>query len=544
MFFEVDLGRFISDAVPITGNFGQAENYYIADPRVGTATLRSYVINADSSFVYSNEVEITLVAGPPVKITVTAEPNNLQTNDPSQYSVITATVLDTVDNQVGAGKLVAFSATLGSLDHLSAATDENGQAIVHLAPGVTSGVAEITATVNTPAGPITGQTTVVIRSANPNSIQLEADPSAIAVQGTGGVSSSTLRALLYDANANLVEVPTVVFFQLLNEPDPPAGCNINDHGMMDSSITSGGIATATLNSGTISGTKLLRAYTLVPNEENPEVPDTIAVTISRVQVLSGPPNQIDIDVNNAGENGGAGVWVIEANARVYDEYMNFVEDGIPVWFTCDSVASIGDAVTGNESRDGNVQKGIAYAIYQYNSDNTFDTLTITAQVRVADRMIETSRPHTLPLQEGVLVLHCSPENWAIDAPDMDRANIMVLAQLRDGHEVLINNAPILFTSNRGYFYWYNHYRAPRYRLYDPNVNPPEPAIKLTGWHIDNGHREHRENRGEATVYLQGTEWDFFLDAVSPEVNVQIEAQVVGYEDVIADPVIVVITRHP
>ena len=50
--------------------------------------------------------------------------------------------------------------------------------------------------------------------------------------------------------------------------------------------------------------------------------------------------------------------------------------------------------------------------------------------------------------------------------------------------------------------------------------------------------------GEATVYLRGIEWDFFMDIVSPEVNVQISAEVIGYEDVQARPVMVVVTRHP
>jgi len=211
-----------------------------------------------------------------------------------------------------------------------------------------------------------------------------------------------------------------------------------------------------------------------------------------------------------------------------------------VQFTCDSIATISNGWTGNQQQE----QGIAYAILSYHSSHTFDTVTVTASIRMVERTLEASRRIMLPLQQGYLTLNVSPDSWMIDAPNMETANFVCVATLRDGHDVLINNAPVLFRSNRAYFYWYNHYRAPRYRIYDHLGAPPELPIKYTGWHIDNGHREHRENPGEATVYLRGEEWDFFMDDVSPEVNVQIEAQVLGYEDVEARPVMVVVTRHP
>ena len=535
VFFESDMGHFLYDSVHVTGNFGQAENWFIPDPRTGMACMRSYVINADSSVVYSNEVEVEIVAGPPARGVVTIDPPFIETGG---HSTITVTVFDAYDNPVR-GTLVSITTTVGSINPAVVATDENGKAIAHFFAGGSAGVAIITITFNTPDGPFMWQTTLLIRTANPNNIVLTADPEEIEA-GSG----STITAMIYDAYGNLVIIPLVVVFQLLNEPDPPVGCDINDHGSIDSCIVSGGIGQAGLHAGTLTGPKLLRAYTLIENPDDPDIPDTISAINSRIRVIGGPPDQIDIDVNNRGEDGGAGVWIIEVSARVYDRYMNPAGDGIPVWFTCDSVATIGDAVTGNENRNGDSTPGVAYAIMQYNSDNTFDTLTINGQVRVADRMIEATREYQLPLQQGYLTLNVSPNSWMIDAPDMETACFTCVATLLDGHEVTINNAPVLFNSNRAYFYWYNYYEAPCWRIYDHHANPPILPIKYTGWNVGNGHREHRENRGEATVYLRGEEEDFFLDDVSPEMNVQIGAQVLGYEDVIADPVIVVVTRNP
>ncbi len=327
---------------------------------------------------------------------------------------------------------------------------------------------------------------------------------------------------------------------MLNEPGPPEGCSINGRGGIDSVITSGGIARARLTAGTMTGPKLLNAYTWRDESRM----DTVSTIISAIVVIGGPPDQIDLDVDNEGVDAGGGIWRIEVSARVYDEYRNPVRDGIPVQFTCDSIASISNGWTGNEGLHGQSEQGIAFAILTYHSFHTFDTVTVTASIRTVERTIEASRMIILPLQQGSLTLNVSPDSWMIDAPHMGTTNFVCVATLRDGHDVLINNAPVLFSSNRAYFYWYNYFRAPHYVLYDLFADPPEPPIKYTGWNFGNGHREHRENPGEATVYLRGEEWDFFLDAVSPEVNVQVMAQVVGYEDVIARPVIVVVTRHP
>jgi len=540
--FEVDNGSFSEPIVPITGVYGMASTWYIAGQTVGIAHIRAFVINSIDDIKYSLVHEVTLRAGPPFSVGVTAYPEVLRANDPTSFSTVTATVRDSVGNPIDRPVLVSFVATLGALNRLAASTGDSGTAIVLLYPGVSAGVAEITASVNTPAGGIEGQTTVSITSSGPNTIQLNADTSAISPQGTGGLTSTTLFATLLDANGNLVESPYWVHFDLLNEDQysPIDRCNINQHGLSDSAQTSGGIARVTLNSGTVSGPKLVRAYTW---RDPGERIDTVSVTLSRVQVISGPPDAVDIDVNNEGEDAGGATWAIEVSARVSDIHKNPVEEGIPVQFSCEpDIAMIGESRTGNESRSGETEKGVAFAVMTYNSDDTYGEVTIYAVIETEGATIEGECERVLPLQEPVLLLHVTPHHWMIDYfPD---ANIMCMAELEDGHQVLINNAPILFASNRAYFFWYNYVRRD-YIAYDMLARPPEPVIKYTGWHIDWGqdYVEHREAPGQATVYLQGEEYDFFLEGMTLEINVNIEAEVVGHEDGIADPVVIVITRH-
>lgn len=530
--FYTNNGRFRDAAVPVQGIYGKAENSYIAGSTVGVATLYAEVINADSSVIRSNEVYIRLLPGPPSRITVSANPRQLITGDPNQFSTITALVTDTVGNPVVEGTLVRFETTMGNVAPPTSLTDSTGRATTRLFPGVSAGSAEITATVSTPAGDISGRTTVQFIAGNPNSIELSADPLQIAVAGTGGNSTSTLRAVVKDPNGNLIGTAVTVVFELLREPPPPAGCNINQRGQRDSAVTANGVAVASINAGTQIGGKLVRAYTW---RDPATRRDTVSVILSTLAVVAGPPYQIDIDVNDDGQDAGGGAWVVEVSARVWDIHRNPVANNIPVVFTVDpEIANISPGHTGNQGRIGNPTPGLAYADMVYNSVNTFDPITIMAEVQTVGGQITGQREHTLPLQDGVLTLNVDPQNWMFDRnrPN-DLCNIRVWAILVDGHQILINGAPILFTSNRGRFWWYD-FQARRYVEFYP-----EPARKITGL-VD---ARNNERRGHATVWLRGIMDDFFLDPFTLEVTVQINAVVEGYQDVQADPAFVYMTRH-
>ncbi len=522
--FDTDNGSFTEAVAFVEGNSGQATTFYIAGVIVGTAHLTAIYQDVQDSVV-SNTVEIELIAGPPSFVSVRPNPQELITSDPTSMSEVTATVTDTSGNPVRQGTYVTFSSTLGTITP-SAITNEQGDAVALLRPGVEAGIAEVSATCQ---GKV-GIATVTFIAGTPNSISLDADPLNIQVRGGGGVTTSTLRATVRDPNGNLIETPTTVVFELLGEADPPLGCTIGPDSAMFMSRTSNGVAVATLNAGTGIGGKLIRAYTWRDSLNAPD--EHVEVISSTVSVTSGPPALLDIDVNDDGEDAGGGAWVIEVSARVWDRYRNPVADRIPVVFTVEPQnANISPGHTGNVGLIGESTPGLAYSNLVYNSVNTFELIEISAEVQTEAGVITGSREHILPLQEGVMELNVDPANWMFEG-GREEASIRCWAVLNDGHQIEINNAPILFTANRAAFGWED---------LNGNMNMyyPDAVRKYTGVRD----QENDEEPGIATVFLIAEEPDIFLDPFTLEVTVQVNATVEGYDDVSADPDFIFFTRH-
>jgi hypothetical protein len=500
-------------------NKGHVERgFYFSDFSTGTAHIQAHIDNGDT-IIYSNTVEIEIIPGPLARLELSYDP---------EYRRITATLYDRLGNRMGSGWLVTFSTTLGSLDRVSASTNENGEASVGFRPGVYVGVTVITATV----GGITAQIEVEIPGNGSRSIELRADPTQIPVGG-----QSTLTVYAWNSDHDPYIENGVVYLQILYEPPRlEGGCYFENGEQLVSLEFENGEASVILHAGQAFGGRLIKLYAVF--DDNPQ--DTLSL-LSRVSIVAGVPAYIDVDFNEDGINGEGGTWICEVSARVFDRYMNPVSDSIPVVFSCDSVAQIGAGFTGNESSGGVTTPGVAYGSLTYNSEDTFDTLTITAEVNSPSGIKRGELRAQLPLQEGSLTLEVTPAIWDIEEDTV--AVFTCQVELRDGHGVLINNAPVMFNASRGLFYWYNHRQGRTgYVMYDYLARPPEPVIKYTGWNLPD-HPEHREERGQATVYLMGEEEDFFLDHVTPQVNVQIGAVVDGYDDVIADPVIVVVSRN-
>jgi len=547
IYFEVPSqnGHFDPDAREV-GQNGIAESHYVAGQFVGDVMLRAYVQNPGGewdSFVYSNEIHITLLPGPPSSIRVRANPATLNAADPLAFSTIFTTVTDTAGNPVQDAPVRLTCDKGYFLLPGGGVTDTIGSASARFYPGAASGIAIITASVDVPGrGRISSTCTVTIVSSVPNSIEVTADPIEIAVWGTGGHSISILSARLFDQSGNVVERAWPVVFQLLNNPVQPMGCNINDRGDLDSARLVNGVAVATLNAGVRVGPVLLRVYTWRdPDSSNAgedDVPrtDTVSCLVSPAMVVAGPPVALDLDVNRFGEDAGGGLWELEVSARVWDYNRNPVADGIPVVFTVDpAVATIDPGYTGNDLGGGSA-RGVAFSRLLYHSTNTFNQITFSADVQSPDGLISADYPMTLPLQRGYLQLHADPGNWMFDRerPD-DTCLIRVWVVLTDGHGVAINSAPILFGADRGMFYWRNlrlngHY-IPFY---------PDPARGLTGYLLGGG---GWEDDGVSTVYLRGVTGDFFLNPLVDEASVRIEAEVEGIEGVSARPTNVMFTRH-
>ncbi|MDP8240047.1 MAG: Ig-like domain-containing protein [Candidatus Hatepunaea meridiana] len=355
-------------------------------------------------------------------------------------------------------------------------------------------------------------------------LKFDLDTHIMSPSGSGAMDTTArLTFWVEDYDGNILHnIPATAWVRTLND-SPQTGISINGKSE-DTLHTENGIGSGLFIAGTGSSS---RSFCITMWLD--ELSIITCSSIILMHVRPGPPAIINIDVNGEGVSQDGGIWAIEVAARIFDRNTNPI-DYILVRFSCDSMATIDEEAWTNN--------GIAYTQMTYNSLNTFDTLTITAEVQGPNGVVQGERQYTLPLQEGVMELHCYPTNWLIDEnPDVE---IRCWVELRDGHEVLINNAPILFTSNRGFFSWYDHQDQ---EFVDYDYMGGDYPIKYTGWRPP-VHPQHRENRGQATVFLGGQIEDFIPDPVTPEINIQVSAEVVGYEDVVADPVIVVITRHP
>lgn len=533
-----------------TGQFGVAENSFAAGGVSGLDTLTAFTglemaaavvkpPGADDEIVRSNDLLMTIAAGSPTRISVTADPALISGDDPNARGEISALVADAFGNPVRQGALVRFRASSGLITP-TAITNANGEAVAEFNPFGVAGNVTITASLETGGSLIEGTTTLYVSSGLPDRIELSFDPPAIPPALPGWVGSAGT-ATVFDRSGNLVSDGTVVVFQLLNNPPPPQGVNINNHGDIDSARTVNGLVVVSVNAGQEIGVYQVRAYTWRDPDsahagvDNRPRTDTVS-TVGSISVIGGGPFRMSVAFDRRGVDAGGGTWELEVSAHVWDVHRNPVADEIPVIFTVDpQVAVIDPGYTGNENRNGETSPGVAYSMLRYHSLNTFSPITISAEIVVPAGSIVADLATVLPLQRGRVLLNVDPESWMMDR---DRPNdsclIRVWATVLDGHDVSINDAPVIFTTSRGRLYWKNLRLNGRYIPFFPEV-----VRRFTGL----VNQENNEPRGVATVYLRAPMEDIFLDPFTLEYTVRVNAQVEGYDDAVADPVSIFFTRH-
>ncbi len=331
----------------------------VSPGRPANLELKSYVtvdgemIEADTSSVGSNN-RIDMVA----KLTDTY--NNLCPVRPVKFTTNLGSFMNTTQ-----------SVTLN--------TDINGSAKVRFTPGLQAGAATITALANGD----TLQTALIfnISSDDVHSIQFtQEEQITLAVANTGGASSAILRVKLKDINGNLIDSTRQVGFKIINS-NPPAGANLNNQAVSDTVWvqSSGGEAQVSVNSGTVAGVLVVRAYC----RKN----DGTLVYASKPNIIiqAGPPATVVpfIGAFNTGVSMGGGLWRVIAGAVVKDIWGNPVERGTAVRFflpndtyNCQIVA---DAFVGNVSVNGDSLAGVAYTVLTYSGTYSFEPLTIRAE---------------------------------------------------------------------------------------------------------------------------------------------------------------------
>lgn len=517
-------GRFEVDQAAVNEE-GEAAVRFIVGMPMGATRIRAFVEDNNGDRIESNDIEVRAVAGEAENIEITLDYDEISEGGSTNVQVFT---FDQYRNPVG-GEVVRFSSTMGQVTPLLV-TDATGRATGSLSRGVSSGVAEVTWTWRERSGIFT----VTFVAGSPNVIYISADP--LQIHHDVGDGATTISAQVLDGNGNRITRPTTVVFQLLNQPDPPDGCTFPNDGQIDSARTANGLAVMTLRAGLRVGGVLVKAYTwrdpdTVWVDESPWIPgewrvDTVSVVISTIQVIGGPPVRFDYDIDPRGIDAGGGIWNLTVAIRAYDSDLNPSNGEYPVTFRIepDGVATIAPV---------RIINGSGRTTLAYPSSSTFETIRINASIAIEPGNISNDQNYQLPLQRGFLTLAADPQNWMFnrDRPN-DVSRVRVWAVLRDGHDVVINNAPIIFSSDRGKYFWLNNVGGV-YTAFFPN-----PVREYTGLINQN----HNEPPGTATVYLQGVMNEYYLDDFTLEVNVHVEARVEGL-DVVADPVTVAMTRH-
>jgi hypothetical protein len=427
---------------------------------------------------------------------------------------------------------VSFSSSQGGNDQ-SAVTDVDGTCSAQFSVYGSQEGAIITATVDGGGGPIEASVEIETIGGPPHRIRLELDPDIISVPDIGGNTVSNVRGLLFDRNSDPVLFQVPVIFEIsggMGHPQGPAFFYNDDYSQSIEVISNNGIAEVEIHSGTISQNVEVNAHSFRDEER-----ENIIRSLSKPLIVTSMPwsiNISNISINRNGRSLGGSEWSLDVSITVSDDSNNPVAAEVPVTFSVEpDIATIEPALTGNPDWRGISRPGVANTTLVYHSGDSFSSFELTVTARSPLGEAENTSDHVLPFQEGVLELNIDPANWMF-REDREVADIRVWAVLHDGNGVRINNAPILFTSNRARFWWMDNSTG-HYRMFFPRV-----SRKFTGQQDD----RNDEEPGTATVYLRASEEDIFNNPFLLEDQVYVHASVEGYEDISAGPVFIFFTR--
>jgi len=175
---------------------------------------------------------------------------------------------------------------------------------------------------------ISGANEVVIQL-SPNTavdaIYLTSDSLSLSVKQTGGIETGIIRATCFDVNGNNVPEGVGVTFLILDGPAGGERLGNTGYGPFPAVTNSQGVATATVHSGTVSGTVRIRAFV-----------DTVLSNATQILIAAGPPAYITVGAEICNVD----FWdnVADFNnivAVVADIYLNPVNDSTVVYFSTD-----------------------------------------------------------------------------------------------------------------------------------------------------------------------------------------------------------------
>ncbi|RKZ35250.1 hypothetical protein DRQ33_00060 [bacterium] len=284
---------------------GEAQSTFRAAVQKGNPVLR-----AETDPTNFDEVIITLTAGPPASIVLSANPETLAANGMDQ-SDISAQIFDEWLNPVDAGESVNFNSTLGSILFPSLMTNDSGNVNTVLQAGSVPGNCQISAQ----CGGVYDVINVTFLKSGVNTIVLTADPPQLVVDG---ISSSAILGQIFDSNGSPVTDNTKIYFW---SSDPSAGTVISPK------FTSGGQVVTEFIAGTNVGTGEVWIYASDTNTVVAGHP----IDSVRIALEPGEPAYINVWMDSSHTptdtlyaDGNDGAWVF---GQVFDAYGNHIKGG-------------------------------------------------------------------------------------------------------------------------------------------------------------------------------------------------------------------------
>ncbi len=265
---------------------------------------------------------------------ITASPSSVPANG-SDTTEVTVVLLDANSNLVADGTEVTLQSTAGVITTSNPQKTNLGRALFTLQSPTTVSIADLSIL------EYSGISTQAIfgSSSSPDPANIEvvvADPTLF-VAGVGKQDSTSLTVTVKTAAGNLVADADAGVNNLLarfktkpNGGEKLIGTDANaDIVESDTSIavrSVEGVATLTLQAGTLPGVIELEAEALNPDGSVPAT--RLTTTISQVTIASGPPHNIVLSypIKESIEDLGAGIYRRIGSASVTDRYGNSVPD--------------------------------------------------------------------------------------------------------------------------------------------------------------------------------------------------------------------------
>ncbi len=556
-----------SDSLDING---YATAFLKPGIKSGAERLRANILTSDNVREYSEWVEVTIEPLGPSRFTQKDISNpdgqEIRTLQP-EPAVVYAVVVDTFDNPVDNGWGIILETYNSAGEQVGTVSPQvNTETILDTNGVETKGVIQGEFSPGTSAGrawlkfsfglSVQDSMSFEIRSTSPQALALEANTTELAAAETGGNNTANVTATVYDANGNIVEDGTIVFFLMdnfpgINEPAVERPLINRSNGYeagnlyglpFDSAMTSSGQARISVSSGQGLGVLRLRAWTYVDYIARD---DSVRSTFNDIRVVAGPPAAISLDINSEGIDGGGSMWNVEVSAMITDILNNPVKNGIAVQFITsasnpDSTtpAGIGDdgIFTGNEDEDGLSTPGVANTIMSYHSAQTNRLVDITVQVMPESGQIleATFTDIVLPIQMAAGGLDADPANYYFEEVDPDLySRHEMYAYVYDGHYHWINNQEVLYSTTRGY------YSATS----TPNAMTRENRA-ITGPVDNRPPFTDSDDNGYAMRYLIIPFPEAFPDPRILETTATAEVTIVGYPETSVEPVTITLTHAP